>query len=189
MQSLDDRFKELQQRLRDSSSLRNTGGDPVYYLVFSPKDMLLVKRKLKVWRRQLEIDGWDPQVLSLAKVIAAHFATHPLRGFWQSGEQDNPDLTAANETLRAALVDSGHVETSILDALAGMEGKPKGLLIVTDVEALHPYLRIGAIEQRLLGKVRRPTVVLYPGVRCGQTLSFLGIYPDDGNYRSVHIGG
>lgn len=38
MPSLDDSFKELQLRLRDGSSLRNTGGDPVYYLVFPPSE-------------------------------------------------------------------------------------------------------------------------------------------------------
>lgn len=190
MPSLDDSFKELQLRLRDGSSLRNTGGDPVYYLVFHPREMLRVKRRLKVWRKQLEVDGWAPEVLSLAKVIADHFDTHPLRELWLSGEQDDPDLAAANATLRAALVDSSHVETVIQETLAGLEGKPGGLLIVTDIEAIHPYLRIGAVEQRLQGKVPVPTVILYPGVRCGQTnLSFLGIYPDDGNYRSVHVGG
>ena len=46
------------------------------------------------------------------------------------------------------------------------------------------------MEQRLQGKVPVPIIILYPGVRSGQTsLSFLGIYPDDGNYRSVHVGG
>ena len=123
-------------------------------------------------------------------MIAAYFDAHPLRGFWLSDEQDNPDVGAANETLRAALIDSGHVEAKILETLAGIAQKPGALLIVTDIEAIHPYLRIGAVEQRLQGKVPVPTVILYPGVRCGQTnLSFLGIYPDDGNYRSAHVGG
>ncbi len=190
MPSLDDSFKELQLRLRDGSSLRNTGGDPVYYLVFPPSEMLRVKRRLKVWEKQLRIDGWAPQILSLAKVIGDYFETHPLRGLWLSGEAANPDLDAANETLRAALIDSGHVEARLLKTLAEIEQRPGGLLIVTDIEAIHPYLRIGAVEQRLQGKVPVPIVILYPGVRCGQTsLSFLCIYPDDGNYRSVHVGG
>jgi len=35
-----------------------------------------------------------------------------------------------------------------------------------------------------------PTIILYPGIRSGRTtLRFLGIYPEDGNYRSTHIGG
>ena len=65
-----------------------------------------------------------------------------------------------------------------------------GKLGVTDLEALHPYLRIGAIESQLQGKFSVPTIFLYPGVRTGKTrLKFLGFYPEDGNYRSVHVGG
>ena len=74
--------------------------------------------------------------------------------------------------------------------LAGLEGKPNAIVLVTDLEALHPYLRIGAIEAQLQGKFHVPTVFLYPGVRTGKTrLKFLGFYPEDGNYRSVHVGG
>ena len=55
---------------------------------------------------------------------------------------------------------------------------------------LHPFLRVGQIEAHLQGKFDTPTVFLYPGKRTGKTgLKFLGFYPDDGNYRSVHIGG
>ena len=40
------------------------------------------------------------------------------------------------------------------------------------------------------GKFHIPTVFLYPGTRTGKTrLRFLGFYPEDGNYRSVHVGG
>jgi len=189
MPSLENSFKELQQRLRDGSILRNTGGDPVYYLVFPPRDMLRVKRRLKVWKSQLTLDGWDLEVLSLAAVIGEHVARHPLRAWWLSGEQADPDPAQANATLRAALVDSKIVETQVLETLTRIADRPQGLLIITDIESIHPYLRIGAIEQRLQGKVPVPTIILYPGQRCGQSLSFLGIYPDDGNYRSVHIGG
>ncbi|HOD42054.1 MAG TPA: DUF1788 domain-containing protein, partial [Candidatus Wallbacteria bacterium] len=64
------------------------------------------------------------------------------------------------------------------------------ILLVTDLEALHPYLRIGAIESQLQGKFVAPTIFFYPGERTGKTkLKFLGFYPDDGNYRSVHVGG
>ena len=189
MPSLESSFKELQQRLRDSSILCNTGGDPVYYIVFPPQEMLSVKRKLKSWTAKLKLDDWDVEVLSLARVIGDFFANHPLRQFWLSGEQGD-DLDEVNETLRAALVDTKIVEEKILEVMKAQEEKPRGLLIITDIEALHPYLRIGAIEQRLQGKVNIPTVILYPGVRRGQSnLSFLGIYPDDGNYRSDHIGG
>ena len=51
-------------------------------------------------------------------------------------------------------------------------------------------MRIGAIESQLQGKFHVPTIFLYPGERTGKTrLKFLGFYPEDGNYRSVHVGG
>ena len=75
-------------------------------------------------------------------------------------------------------------------ALQLLEGQHNALLLVTDLEALHPFLRIGAIESQLQGKFHVPTIFLYPGVRTGKTrLKFLGFYPEDGNYRSVHVGG
>ena len=64
---------------------------------------------------------------------------------------------------------------------------PLAWLLITWV--LYP-IRIGAIESQLQGKFHVPTIFLYPGVRTGKTrLKFLGFYPEDGNYRSVHVGG
>ena len=189
MASLDSDFEELRQRLRDSTRLRNTGGDRIYYLVFAPERMLDVKRRVRPWKVKLEHDDWKVVVVSLANTLDEHFMNHPLRPLWLSGEA-GASLTEVNETLRASLVDGQVVEDAILAAQEDLGRTPRGLILVTDVEALHPYLRIGAIEQRLQGRVDTTIVILYPGVRRGQTsLSFLGIYPDDGNYRSTHVGG
>ena len=81
-------------------------------------------------------------------------------------------------------------EWCAIDRALIIEGQQNALLLVTDLEALHPFLRIGAIESQLQGKFHVPTIFLYPGVRTGKTrLKFLGFYPEDGNYRSVHVGG
>ena len=66
----------------------------------------------------------------------------------------------------------------------------KSILLVTDLEALHPFMRIGTIEAQLQGQFNTTIIFLYPGIRTGDTaLKFLGFYPEDGNYRSVHVGG
>ena len=78
----------------------------------------------------------------------------------------------------------------LLEKLENLQGQQDALLLVTDLEAIHPYFRIGSIEQKLQGKFKVATVFLYPGIRTGRTtLKFLGIYPEDGSYRSIHIGG
>jgi hypothetical protein len=50
-------------------------------------------------------------------------------------------------------------------------------------------MRIGVLENEVFGKFNTPSIIFYPGTRAGKTrLKFLGFYPEDGNYRSVHIG-
>ena len=91
---------------------------------------------------------------------------------------------------RPGLISNDTLQRKLDEKLAQLEGDKTALVLVTDLESLHPYLRIGAIESRLQGKFHVPTIFLYPGVRTGKTrLRFLGFYPEDGNYRSMHVGG
>ena len=54
---------------------------------------------------------------------------------------------------------------------------------MTDLEALHPFLRIGAIESQLQGKFSSADdFFCTPACETGKTrLKFLGFYPEDGN--------
>jgi hypothetical protein len=109
-------------------------------------------------------------VLSLAWLLDDFFKNHPLRQFWLTGEQSNAgDIESVNTTLREALFTGNVVEKKILETITTLAAKAKGLLLITDIEALHPYFRIGAIEQHLTGKVNLPVVILYPGTRSGQS--------------------
>ena len=80
------------------------------------------------------------------------------------------------------------VGSAILNALQKHQADSTSVLFLTDLEALHPFLRIGAVEQQLVGKFSIPTVVLYPGTAGGAySRRFLGVHKEDGNYRSPHI--
>jgi hypothetical protein len=114
-----------------------------------------------------------------------------MRRIWLEADRKDPlDWARTNRALANALGGSGQLQSRLQGRLQALEGASKCILLVTDLEALHPYLRIGAIEAGLQGRFSVPTVFFYPGVRSGKTrLSFLGFYPEDGNYRSVHVGG
>jgi hypothetical protein len=194
MSSPNDSFDELWQRLRAGRGLTNTGDDPVYYLVFKPDQMLEVKRLQRPWAAKLAKQGWTMETMSMADAVLDIFRNHELREFWLSSPSNrNADADAIAEiksTLETALT-ADHVLThKIEDRLSALRGRSNTVLFITDLEALHPYLRVGILEQQLQGKFTVPTVILYPGIRDGKTtLRFLGFYPPDGNYRSVHIGG
>ena len=114
-----------------------------------------------------------------------------MRKIWLSADAKAPlDWEKTNKSLANALTGRDQLQKRLESTISELKSDPEAIVLVTDLEALHPYLRRGAIESQLQGKFHIPTIFFYPGVRTGKTrLRFLGFYPEDGNYRSVHVGG
>lgn len=191
MPSLQQNFEELRHRLKQGHQLHHASDDPVFYLIFRPEEMMEVKRLMKQWTAKLNLDGWDVHVFSVADAVNDILTTDALRDLWLESEAEDPlDFDVVNRTLADALMQGDALKRMLEDKLQALAGQTNTVLFVTDLEALHPYTRVGSLEQRLQGRFTVPTVILYPGKRAGRTtLSFLGIYPEDGNYRSTHLGG
>lgn len=183
-------FNELIERMRQGRDFAQASFEPIYYLVFHPRQILEVKRSLPAWTAKLRNDGWEVHRFSIAREIADILGKAPLRKIWLVADKKAPlAWEKTNQSLANALT-GGTLQHRLEELLEGLQGRKNAIVLVTDLEALHPYLRIGAIESQLYGKFHVPTVFLYPGERTGKTrLKFLGFYPEDGNYRSVHVGG
>jgi hypothetical protein len=190
MASLEDNFQELAERVRAGRDLRETGFEPVYYLIFHPGDILRVKHNIRHWKARLHNDGWDVHTFSLADEIQAIFHAAPLRQLWLNADRKDPQNWKRTNRSLEQHIQQGALVTRLGAELDALRNKPRALLLITDLEALHPYLRIGTLEGQLTGRFCAPTVIFYPGKRTGKTrLKFLGFYPEDGNYRSQHVGG
>jgi hypothetical protein len=191
MSSLKADFDELRARIKHGRELGHASFEPIYYLVFSPEQILEVKRQTPAWVSKLHHEGWNVKVFSIAEAIDTIFKSDVRRPLWLMQDRKAPfNWTNTNQSLANALTTNRGLQQRLEELLDSLEGQTNSLVLVTDLEALHPYLRIGAIETQLQGRFHVPTVFLYPGVRTGKTkLKFLGFYPEDGNYRSVHVGG
>ena len=190
MPSPRDDFNELMERVKQGRELTHASFEPIYYLVFPPSQILNVKRELPAWTAKLRNEGWDVTRFSIAEAIADLVTQSPLRKLWVDADRKAPLQWKKTNDAIANFLSQGVLQKRLEEALEALDRKKNVILLVTDLEALHPYLRIGAIESRLEGKFRVPTVFFYPGVRTGKTrLKFLGFYHEDGNYRSVHVGG
>lgn len=191
MQSLTEKFNELRQHLKGGiSSMKHTGFDPVYYLVFPADEMLQAKQAVPQMLAQLKLDGYHPHILSLTKVLNDWFRGHKLRKAWQAGLADSDgDRKQFRRSFSDKIEKERVVVAAIETALENLKTDPHALLLITDLEALHPFIHISGIEQQLTGKFPVPTIVFYPGTRGGShSLRFLGIHKENGNYRSIHIG-
>ena len=191
MSSLRDDFDELRVRIRNGRELGHASVEPIYYLIFSPERILEVKRQTPAWVARLHQDGWDVHSFSIAENLWRLLMDDPFWPLCLAEDKASPlDWSRTNRALSDIVTSGGGLLAGLEDALRPLEGNSNALLLVMDLEALHPFLRIGAIESRLQGKFHVPTVFFYPGMRTGNTrLKFLGFYPEDGNYRSVHVGG
>ena len=191
MPSLKADFDELRERIKHGRELGHASFEPIYYLVFNPSQILEVKRQTPAWLAKLRNEGFEVTTFSVAEEIEKLLEADPRRPLWLSADRRSPqDWAKTNQSITNALTTGAGLQQRLENVLAGLEGKKNGMVLVADLEALHPYMRIGAIESNLQGKFHVPTVFLYPGVRTGKTrLMFLGFYPEDGNYRSVHVGG
>ncbi len=190
MGSLTSDFEELLASIKQGRDFYQASFEPVYYLIFHPKQILEVKRMLPAWISRLRIEGWYVHTLSMTEAVLDVFKRSPLRKIWVTADRKAPQQWEKTNQSLANVLTGGALLGKFENALERTAADKNGILLVTDLEAIHPYLRIGSIESQLYGKFRVPTVFLYPGIRTGKTrLKFLGFYPEDGNYRSVHIGG
>jgi len=183
-------FDELIERIRQGRDLNHASFEPVYYLVFPPSLILDVKRALPAWTSRLRNEGWDVHIFSIASHILSILSKASPRKIWLFADRKAPQAWKRTNEALANTLSQGALQQRLEVELKKLQDLPNSLLLVTDLEALHPYMRIGAIESQLYGKFHVPTVFLYPGERTGKTrLKFMGFYPEDGNYRSVHVGG
>lgn len=191
MSSLKADFDELRERIRHGRELEHASFEPIYYLVFAPQQILEVKRQTSAWIAKLHQEGWDVHTFSITEHIWSVLRADPFWSLCVAEDKSAPlNWSRTNKALADILTAGNGLLKRLEDVLLLLEGQKNALLLVTDLEALHPFLRIGAIESQLQGKFHVPTIFLYPGVRTGKTrLKFLGFYPEDGNYRSVHVGG
>jgi hypothetical protein len=135
MQSLAENFNQLRQHLkRGVSSMKHTGFDPVYYLVFPPSEMLQAKHFLPEMLAQLKLGGFEPRVLSMTSLLNDWFRSHKLRPEWQKGllSADNAHRQFQS-TFSGKLDKEKVVVTAIQKELDEMEGNREGLLILTDL--------------------------------------------------------
>ena len=90
MSSLRADFDELRERIRQGRELTHASFEPIYYLVFSPAQILEVKRQTPAWIAKLHQEGWEVKVFSIANEVASILQTDPRRTLWLVADRKAP---------------------------------------------------------------------------------------------------
>jgi bacteriophage exclusion system BrxB-like protein len=187
MPSLDDAFQQLIGHLREPGALSASRSDPFYYLVFPPEEILEIKRHIPIWSAQLRNAGMEVIRISFSDLLWDLIDASRRWEAWLEVEPD-VDQEQVNDAIRNVLSTGNSLISKVADVIGVQQ--PNTVVFLTETEMLHPYFRVRILESALHDRIKVPTVVFYPGRRSGQFgLHFLGLYPEDGNYRATIIGG
>ena len=185
---LEEEFERLRKRLDDPDALNPAHADPIFYMVYEPAHILMVRQALPGWIARIRNEnGMAVEIISLADLMWQIIDESERWETWVELEDDF-DLEEMNEAIRSVLRDGDRFINAAVDRVAQIPANT--VTFITDVELLHPYYRSRHIENALTNKAKSPIVFFYPGERSGQHgLKFLGFYPEDAGYRSTLIGG
>lgn len=90
MSSLKADFNELIKRIKTGRELGHASFEPIFYLVFSPKQLLDVKRQMPAWTAKLKNEGWKVNIFSIAAEINKILEAAPLRKIWLAADARAP---------------------------------------------------------------------------------------------------
>lgn len=200
MSSFLNRIDQLVRHLGSNASAVNAKqGDRVYNFHYRPSEWTEFRQNLHQILKRLKDQGFTPHVVSFSDICLGIFnesrmytALTKMEGMGAFSHQErNKSLYSilAGGALGQPLTSESPIVKALEAGINDAAALDNGVLILTDMETIHPLFRVSAFEQILQGKFIAPTVMCYPGERgnIGDNPSFLGFYKSDGNYRSTHI--
>ena len=187
--NVDKKYKDLLDFLVQPKVHDHSGDQTICYLTFGLDQIQHIKQCLNEgWLDLAKHKGITLVPLSLHSVLKDFFEKDDYRiEAGQDAAENEIDMREVYDSLGENLKNQEVLEDAILKKQEEVKNVKNGVLLITDVEAIHPFTRFGPIEQKIYNKVDVPIVVFYPGEKSGSALKFLGFYPEDGNYRSKHF--
>lgn len=185
MEHYEDKLDLALQYLKEPSRLSPTGYSPIVYLVYQPEDVMTVRHLAETFLpSKAEFYGLKTHPVSMGDIIDKYINQHGYLGVWTNPSVNEESLY---NSIRQEIVSEECIEKAILETQEEYLAEGNALLVIQDLEMLHPFRMMGVIENNIYNQIKIPILVLYPGETMGTARSFLGIYNQDGNYRSVNF--
>jgi hypothetical protein len=186
MPSLVEKFDELEGLLRHyRGTLALHTGVPFVLLIYDPEAERRCREEQAHLKRKLEDQGIRVREIPVEGFIFQHYADIGLLDLIFEQELTQPQAVARDlaRHYRPALV------AHIIAEAEALEGED-GVLFLTRVAHLYPFVRVANLLEDLENRVTVPLVVFYPGEELDNELRFLKLEHSDGphtKYRARRI--
>ena len=186
MQLYENKVDDALRYLSRPDILHPTGDKPICYVTYDVEDVMIIYRQIDTMIvPKARYYDFDPVVVSLGKVIQDYITSSEYYNDLQDPSIEETDLF---DSLRNELAENNVIANRLLEIQNELKSSKKNpLMIIKDLELLHPYAKLGPIEQIIYNQIEVPMLVLYPGNTQGTARQFLNIYTMDGSYRSKNF--
>jgi hypothetical protein len=187
MQLYEQKIEDALTYLCRPDILHPTGDRPICYVNYDVEDAMVVNRMVgsHLIPKAHYYGFTDTKVVSLANELRNYIDKHDYYDLWCNDEIQEDELY---NSIRNEVLENKVLPNRILDIQDEMSKLEHPLLVMKDLEFIHPFDKIGRVEQVIYNQIEIPMLVLYPGrVQGANARTFLNIYPMDGSYRSENF--
>jgi len=188
MELLNNKLKKIIDEMGSPNRGQHSGDKNICYLTYPFESILEIKKHTPTLISLLNHANYSVSIVSVGEIIYDFIKNNPRRDNWSNFSMIDykDEMTEFFKNLGSTIIENEIIEKAILEKQEEIKNQIKPLLLITDLEGIHPFTRFGPVEQNIYNAIEIPIIILYPGVLSGSSLEFLGFYPPDGNYRSKH---
>lgn len=185
MERYEDKIEKALQYLKSTSRTDARGVSPIVYLVYKPEDAIIIRNVIDTYLcPKAKFYGFKVEFVSMGELIDKYINSHDYREIWTDPSVSEDEMY---NSIKQEISSDEFFEHAILNIQEQFKNERNTLLVLRDIEMLHPFYMMGVIENKIYNQIKIPMLVMYPGETQGTARSFLSVYNQDGNYRSINF--
>ena len=184
---LGEKFEKLYQTFINENflSMKALGGEiPFYISSYNPNQEISVFDEVQRLINRLKISGVSVYEINLFSLVVEMLKD---RGILDKIIDKEPDLSKEKlyKTLQGAIDTQKYLIPKIQELTSN---NLSNIVFLTGIGQVYPFIRSHSVLNNLQNSIKdRPTVMFFPGVYDGTSLSLFGKLKDDNYYRAFNL--
>lgn len=157
---------------------------PFGIFVYPPEDEFAVRKEIGLLTTRLQQTGKRVTTVSMAECLHEALQSERFCGALLAETEESTGLEITVETVAAILSERQRLDHLIVRRVPENAEATRDIVLITRAGALFPLYRMAPLLEQLMGQLRVPAVLFYPGVTDGPAgLRFMGVLDADHGYR------
>lgn len=184
---LEEKFEKLYEIFINENflSMKALGGEiPFYISSYNPNQEIKVFAEVERLINRLKISGVSVYEINLFSLVIEMLKD---RGILDKIIDKEPDLSKDKlyKTIQGAIDTQKYLIPKIEELTTN---NPSNIVFLTGIGQVYPFIRSHSILNNLQNSIKdRPTVMFFPGIYDGTSLSLFGKLKDDNYYRAFNL--